>query len=132
MNTSRPDNNRHGRYPVPTMGYEQRATEPMSSPADLAWSLADAASTCFTEADHISVYTVLGAGESFSAIIRTLAIAARSRYPLPAKLVSELATWLDGYAGNENEPRIRRLLEAYTTDRRSRLRRSEVQGARDP
>jgi hypothetical protein len=33
----------------------------------------------------------------------------------PPKPVTELAAWLYGYAGNECEPRIRSLLEAYTT-----------------
>jgi hypothetical protein len=91
----------------------------MSAEAKLAWALADAASVCFTEADHLAVYTALGAGESYSAIARTLAIAVRSRYSLPAGLVKELTTWLDGYAGNEYEPRIRSVLNTYTMRSRS-------------
>jgi hypothetical protein len=87
----------------------------MSTEARLAWALADAASTCFTEADHISVYTALGAGEAYSAIVRTLAIAVRARHSLPANLVTELTTWLDGYAGHKYEPGIRALLRACAT-----------------
>jgi hypothetical protein len=133
VNPTHPDNSHHRRYPVQTMaGEPQRISDAMSSEAELAWTLADVASTCFTQADHIGVYTALGAGESYSAIVRTLAIAARSRCSLPAKLVRELATWLDGYAGHENEPQIRSLLDAYSPSRRRRLRRWEIEGARDP
>ena len=92
----------------------KRLPQPMSAEAKLAWALADAASVCFTTADQIGVYTALGAGESYSAIVHTLVIVVRSRHSLPAKLVGELATWLNGYSGNEYEPRIRSLLEAYT------------------
>jgi hypothetical protein len=86
----------------------------MSTESKLAWALADAASTCFTEADYISVYTALGAGETYSAIVRTLAIAARMRHSLPTNLITELTTWLDGYAGHKYEPQIRRLLNTCT------------------
>jgi hypothetical protein len=92
----------------------KRLPHPMSAEAKLAWALADAASVCFTEADHIGVYTALGAGESYSAIVRTLVIVVGARHSLPAKLVSELTTWLNGYSGNEYEPRIRSLLDVYT------------------
>jgi hypothetical protein len=39
-----------------------------------------------------------------------LDIAVRKRYPLPARLISALAAWLDCYIGNEHEPTIRSLL----------------------
>ena len=87
----------------------------MTPEARLGWALADAASTCFTEADHISVYTALGAGEAYSAIVLTLTIAVRARQSLPAKLVTELTTWLDGYAGHTHEQGIRALLKACAT-----------------
>ncbi len=89
----------------------------MSIEAKLAWALADAASTCFTEADHASVYTALGAGEAYTAIVRTLAIAVRARHSLPANLITELTTWLDGYAGHTYEPQIRNLLNTYRRHR---------------
>jgi hypothetical protein len=92
-----------------------RLPRPITAEAKLAWALADAASTCFTEADHIGVYTALGAGDSYSAIVHTLVIVVRARHSLPTKLVSDLATWLNGYAGNEYEPRIRSLLQAYAS-----------------
>ena len=82
----------------------------MSAEAKLAWATADAASSCFTESDRISVYTALGAGETYSAIVRILAITVQARHSLPAKLVSQLSTWLDSYAGDVNEPTIRSLL----------------------
>jgi hypothetical protein len=89
----------------------------MSTEIKLAWALADAASTCFTDADHISVYTALGAGEAYAAIVRTLAIAVRARYSLPTNLIIELTTWLDGYAGHTYEPQIRTLLNTYRKHR---------------
>jgi hypothetical protein len=86
----------------------------MSTDANLAWALADTASACFTQEDRMSVYTALGAGESYSAIVRILAITVRARHSLPANLITELAAWLDGCTGNEYEPRIRSLLNTYT------------------
>jgi hypothetical protein len=91
----------------------------MSTEAKLAWALADAASTCFTEKDHLGVYTALGAGEANLAIVRTLAIAVRARHSLPTNLITELTAWLDGYAGHEYEPGIRRLLDTYRMRRGS-------------
>jgi hypothetical protein len=52
----------------------------------------------------------LGAGETYAAIDRMLDIAVRKRYPLPARLISALAAWLDCYVGNEDEPTTRSLL----------------------
>jgi hypothetical protein len=91
----------------------------MSTEAKLAWALADAASACFTADDQTGVYTALGAGEACLAILRTLAIAVRARHSLPAGLITDLTTWLDGYAGNDYEPLIRRLLDTYTKRRGS-------------
>jgi hypothetical protein len=82
----------------------------VTSEAKLAWALADAVSVCFTAKDHLGIYTTLGAGETYAAINRMLDIAARKRYPLPAKLISALAAWLDCYIGNEHEPTTRNLL----------------------
>jgi hypothetical protein len=73
-----------------------RQGKPTISEARLAWALADAVSVCFTAHDHLAIYTALGAGETRSAIERMLDVSVRTRYPLPAKLTSTLATWLDG------------------------------------
>jgi hypothetical protein len=89
----------------------------MSTETALAWALADAASACFTEHDQTTIYTALGAGETYAAIVRTLTIAVRARHSLPTNLITELTTWLDGYTGNEYEPRIRCLLSTYTRRR---------------
>lgn len=56
----------------------------MKSEARLAWALADAVSVCF--------------------------IAVRNRYPLPTRLISAVAAWLDCYIGSESEPTTRDLL----------------------
>lgn len=82
----------------------------MTSEATLAWALADTVSVCFAAHDNLGIYTALGAGETYSAIEQVLDIAVRKRYPLPAKLISMLAVWLDCYVGDEHEPTIRGLL----------------------
>jgi hypothetical protein len=82
----------------------------MTSEAKLAWALADAVSVCFTAKDQLGIYTTLGAGETYSAIERMLDIAVRKRYPLPARLISALAAWLDCYIGNDHEPTTRNVL----------------------
>ena len=87
----------------------------MSAENALAWALADAASPCFTNDEHIVIFTALGAGESHQAIVRILRAAARTRHPLPSGLITQLAQWLDGYAGHSFERRIRVLLEDYTS-----------------
>jgi len=82
----------------------------VTSEAALAWELADTVSVCFAAHDNLGIYTALGAGETYMAIEHILDIAVRKRYPLPAKLLSALAVWLDCYVGDDHEPTIRSLL----------------------
>ncbi|OBC09311.1 hypothetical protein A5784_05545 [Mycobacterium sp. 852013-50091_SCH5140682] len=89
-----------------------RAT--MTVHVGVAWTLADTTSHWFTESDRSAVYSALGAGDSYSAILRTLDIAVQMRQALPAKLVADLTRWVDGYAGHQSEQRLRQLLEAYS------------------
>lgn len=89
-----------------------RAT--MTVHVDVAWTLADTTSHWFTESDRTAVYSALGAGDSYSAIVHTLDIAVQMRQALPAKLVADLTSWVDGYAGHQSEQRLRGLLETYT------------------
>jgi hypothetical protein len=101
-----------GQRPIPSQAapLTARKGDSMMSEPKLAWALADAVSVCFTAKDHLGVYTALGAGENYSAIERMLDTAIRKRYPLPAKLISALAAWLDCYIGNAHEPTTRSLL----------------------
>jgi hypothetical protein len=85
----------------------------------LAWNLAEACTKRFRSSDRAAVYAELGAGETYVAIRHMLAIAVHERHSLPAKLVTALAAWLDGYIGNEHEPAIRWLLN--TIDRHTQL-----------
>lgn len=103
---------KRGQRPIPaqTMPSTARKGASVMSEAMLAWALADAVSVCFTAKDQVCIYTTLGAGETYSAIQRMLDIAVRKRYPLPARLISALAAWLNCYVGNEHEPTIRSLL----------------------
>lgn len=101
-----------GRPPIPdeAVSLRERKGDSMPSEATLAWALADAVAVCFTATDRLGIYTTLGAGETYSAILRMLDIAVRNRYPLPARLISALATWLDCYVGNQHESMLRSLL----------------------
>ena len=92
------------RPPRPGSAASDTYGDSVTSEAKLARALADAVSVCFTAKDQLSVYTTLGAGDTYSAIARMLDIALRKRYPLPARLISVLAAWLDCYIGNEHEP----------------------------
>jgi hypothetical protein len=85
--------------------------DPVTSEAELAWTLADAVSVCFTATDHLRIYSALGAGETYSAIEWTLYIAVRKRYPLPGRLIGVLTAWLDCYIGTAQEPTTRSLLD---------------------
>jgi len=87
-----------------------RKGDTVTPEATLAWALADAVSGCFAAPDHLGIYIALGAGESYEAIEQMLDIAVCRRHPLPATLIGALAAWLDCYVGNEQEPRIRSLL----------------------
>ena len=103
---------KRGQRPISAQAVPSTASKGASvtSEAKLAWALADAVSACFTAKDQLGIYTTLGAGETYSAIERMLDIAVRKRYPLPARLISALAAWLDCYIGNEHEPTTRSLL----------------------
>jgi hypothetical protein len=103
---------KRGQRPIPAQAVPSTPNKGASvtPEAKLAWALADAVSVCFTAKDQLVIYTTLGAGETYSAIERMLDIAVRKRYPLPARLISALAAWLDCYIGNEHEPTTRSVL----------------------
>jgi hypothetical protein len=82
----------------------------MTSDANLAWQLADAASPCLTGDERTVVFVQLGCGENHLATERILAVAVREGFPLPTTLLTTLTTWLDLYVGTPEERRLRALI----------------------
>jgi hypothetical protein len=80
------------------------------SDANMAWSLADAADACLTGHERTMTFVELGCGESHLAIERILNAVMSSRMMLPVAILDRLTSWLDGYAGSPEEPRLRTML----------------------
>lgn len=91
----------------------RRRPRVMAVGIDVAWTLVDATAHWFTEENRLAVYSALGAGDSYSAIAHALDIAVQMRQRLPAKLITDLTVWLDGYAGHPHEVRLREMLNTY-------------------
>jgi hypothetical protein len=54
--------------------------------------------------------TAIGIGETFAAICLLLDAISRADTRVEARLAALLWTWLDAYAGHDDEPRLRRLI----------------------
>jgi hypothetical protein len=78
---------------------------------DLAWALADSATTFLNRVDHARLCTQIGAGEQDSAIRDLLTFYANTYAELPHQLAAPIRAWIDGYAGTDNEPAFRRIYE---------------------
>ena len=77
---------------------------------DLAWALAEEARGFLTIPELNSVFVALGVGD-FSAAIETMVQAVvSSKAPLSSVLVARLGHWIDMYAGQPAEPRLRQYL----------------------
>jgi hypothetical protein len=82
----------------------------MTSNASVAWQLADAASPCLTGDERTMIFVQLGCGEDHLAAERILAAMVREGFPLTARLLTMLTTWLDLYVGTPEERRLRALV----------------------
>lgn len=91
----------------------RRGSRAVTAEVDVAWDLVDVTSRWFSESDRVSVYSALGAGDCYCAITHTLGVAVQVGQALPAKLIFDLAIWLDGYAERPNASRVRDLLDTY-------------------
>lgn len=76
----------------------------------LAWALANTADVYLTVVERHDLYIAIGIGETFVAISLLITVIARERVTLPRDLMCALTAWLDGYAGNPDEPRLRALV----------------------
>ncbi|QRY44516.1 hypothetical protein JVX93_29460 [Mycolicibacterium boenickei] len=85
----------------------------MTAEIDVAWNLVDITSRWFSESDRVCVYSPLGAGDCYSAIAHALGVAVQVGQALPARLVADLALWLEGYAERPQAVQLRDLLNTY-------------------
>jgi hypothetical protein len=96
------------------------------SDGDMAWKLVDAVGSCLTGYERTTAFVELGCGESYLAIRRIITALLSTRTALPVAIVSQLTGWLNGYAGNPEEPQLRMMLDVI------RLQQSDtVQAASD-
>jgi hypothetical protein len=78
--------------------------------AELAWSLADVASSHLDATARNDVFVAIGVGEPFVAIRLLLEAITRARVAVGARLAGRLWTWLDAYASHDDEPCLRRMI----------------------
>jgi hypothetical protein len=81
---------------------------------NLAWALIEAAKPHLGEHERYSVFVIVGAGETFTAISVLLKLVAAKQIPLRADLVRRCTAWLDTYARHKAEQHLRRLIEGYS------------------
>lgn len=81
-----------------------------SGEAEVAWSLADAARPYLDTTERNDVFIAIGVGETFAAICLLVDVITRADARVEARLAARLWTWLDAYAGHDDEPRLRRLI----------------------
>jgi hypothetical protein len=80
----------------------------------LAWSLADSAEAFMDRADRARLCAKIGAGEQHNAIADVLVAYVKAGAELPFALAAETRHWIDGYAGSDREPMLRRLYGQIT------------------
>ena len=79
----------------------------------LAWGLALAVKPHLDSVERNDIFVTIGAGEPFAAIRELLKWVAVKRIPVGADLVQRCVSWLDVYAGHEDERYLRRLIEDF-------------------
>ena len=90
------------------------------SDEDMAWLLVDAVEPCLTGYERTVVFVELGCGEGYLVIKRILTVLLSTGMALPEAIISKLTGWLNGYAGNPEEPQLRMMLAVI------RLQQSEA------
>jgi hypothetical protein len=79
--------------------------------ANLAWALALAAKPFLDVAERNALFVAIGAGETFAVVRALVKWVAIKRIPVEPDLVRQCVSWLDGYAGHNDERYLRRLIE---------------------
>jgi hypothetical protein len=83
--------------------------------AALAWELAAAARSYLGRVDADRIHVAIGLGETFTAIDALITAIALDRIPLTDDLITTVYSWLDCYAGQDAEPRLRLLVADVNT-----------------
>lgn len=83
----------------------------MMSDEDMAWLLVDAVNSSLTGYERTVTFVELGCGEGYLVIKRILTALLSNPIALPVSILSKLAGWLNGYAGNPEEPQLRMMLD---------------------
>jgi hypothetical protein len=79
----------------------------------LAWGLALTVKPHLDAVERSDIFVTIGAGETFAAIRELLKWVAIKRIPVGPDLVQRCVSWLDAYAGHEDERYLRRLIEDF-------------------
>jgi hypothetical protein len=82
----------------------------MTDTTGLAWELAHLATEHLTSREHTDVYVAIGAGDTHVAIALLLEILVRHRVGIPESVPPRVTSWLDAYAGSDDEDRLRALI----------------------
>ena len=77
----------------------------------LAWALADSAKVFLKPADRARMCAKIGAGEQGSAIKHLLIFYSNTDAELPCELAARVRAWIQGYAGSDSEPILRRIYD---------------------
>jgi hypothetical protein len=93
-----------------TSGSVYPISNTLAEEAELAWALARVADPHLNAVERNRVYVAIGVGDIFGAIDFLIRAVVRQRLALPADLVVRFTAWLDVYAGHDDEPRLRALI----------------------
>jgi hypothetical protein len=83
--------------------------------ANLAWALALAAKPFLDVAERNDLFVAIGAGETFAVVRALVKWIAIKRIPVEPDLVRQCVSWLEGYAGHDDERYLRRLIEHFVS-----------------
>jgi hypothetical protein len=79
--------------------------------ANLAWALALAVKPFLDVVERNDLFVAIGAGETFAVVRALVKWVAIKRIPVEPAVVRQCVSWLDGYAGHDDERYLRRLIE---------------------
>jgi hypothetical protein len=79
----------------------------------LAWALIDTAKSHLNVGERNHVFTTVGAGDPFAAIVHLLKLIATKHIVLHPQLVQQCKAWIDAYALHEEQVRLRHLIQGF-------------------
>ncbi|MCG5433338.1 hypothetical protein LV457_13735 [Mycobacterium sp. MYCO198283] len=92
------------------MSISKATTWTASDDHALAWALTAAVRPHLSRIERDRIHVSIGVDETFSAIGELITAIVRNHVPLEHDLMADIATWLDCYRGQADEPRLRNLL----------------------